>query len=478
MRPRHVIRLVGLFLFLFSLTMLPPAVISIQTADGQLGTFLESFLLLAVSGALLWYPTRHCRGNLHNRETFLVVALFWVLLGILGSLPLLLGAHLDLTDAVFEAVSGFTATGATTITDIDALPASLLIYRQQLQWYGGLGIVVLAVAILPMLGVGGMQLYRAETAGPMKDEKITPRVIHTARFMLLIYIGLTIACASAYWLAGMSAFDALAHSFSTVSTGGFSTHDASLGWFDDPAIEMIAVIFMLIGAISFNTHFLAAYRFGPAAYWRDTQTRVFLTFTAVLIVATLVLLMVGGRDAGAARTAVFHVVSVVTTTGFVTEDFTAWPLGLPLILIFASFIGGCAGSTSGGIKVIRIMVLFKVGIREMRRLVHPQLVQPIRLGGRALGPGVPDAVWGFFSVYVLTFALFMIAVMATGVDHVTAFGTVATSINNFGPGLGETSHSFRELNDAAKWLCAFAMLLGRLEILTLLVLLTPGFWRK
>lgn len=478
MRPRHVIRLIGLFLFLFSLTMLPPAVISIQTVDGQLGTFLESFLLLAASGALLWYPTRRCRGNLHNRETFLVVALFWVLLGILGSLPLILGAHLDPTDAVFEAVSGFTATGATTIAGIDALPSSILIYRQQLQWYGGLGIVVLAVAILPMLGVGGMQLYRAETAGPMKDERITPRVIHTARFMLLIYIGLTIACASAYWLAGMSAFDALAHSFSTVSTGGFSTHDASLGWFDDPAIEMIAVVFMLIGAISFNTHFLAAYRFGPSAYWRDTQTRVFLILTAALIAATLVLLMLDGRDTGAARTAVFQVVSVITTTGFVTEDFTTWPLGLPLILIFASFIGGCAGSTSGGLKVVRIIVLFKVGIREMRRLVHPQLVQPIRLGGRAVGVGVPDAVWGFFSVYVLTFAVFMIAVMATGIDHVTAFGAVATSINNFGPGLGQASHSFRELNDAAKWLCAFAMLLGRLEILTVLVLLTPGFWRK
>jgi trk system potassium uptake protein TrkH len=478
MRPRHVIRLVGLFLILFSLTMLPPGVIAMHMADGQFDTFLNSFLLLAVSGALLWYPCRTCRGNLHNRETFLVVALFWMMLGTLGSLPLLLGTEMSVTDAVFEAVSGFTATGATTLTGIDALPSSILIYRQQLQWYGGLGIVVLAVAILPMLGVGGMQLYRAETAGPLKDERITPRVIQTARFMLMIYIGLTIACASAYWLAGMSAFDALAHSFSTVSTGGFSTHDASLGWFDNPTIEMIAIVFMLIGAISFNTHFLAAYRFGPAAYWRDTQTRVFLTIIAVLITVTLILLMIDGRDAGAARTAAFQVVSVITTTGFVTEDFTGWPFGLPLILIFASFIGGCAGSTSGGLKVIRIVVLFKVGLREMRRLVHPQLVQPIRLGNRAVDPGVPDAIWGFFSVYVLTFAVFIIAVMATGVDHVTAFGAVATSINNFGPGLGEAGQTFRDINDTAKWLCAFAMLLGRLEIFTLLVLLTPGFWRR
>jgi trk system potassium uptake protein TrkH len=478
MRPRHVIRLVGLFLILFSLTMLPPAAIAMHMADGQISTFLESFALLAVSGALLWYPYRTCRGNLHTRETFLVVALFWLLLGTLGSLPLLLGTNLGVTDAVFEAISGFTATGATVITGLQDLPPSILIYRQQLQWYGGLGIVVLAVAILPMLGVGGMQLYRAETAGPLKDEKITPRVIQTARFMLLIYIGLTIACASAYWLAGMEAFDALAHSFSTVSTGGFSTHDESLGWFDNSTVEMIAIVFMLIGAISFNTHFLAAYRLGPAAYWRDTQTRAFLGIIAVLIMLTMILLMMDGRDSDAARTAAFQVVSVVTTTGFVTEDFTGWPFGLPLILIFASFIGGCAGSTSGGLKVIRIVVLFKVGLREMRRLVHPQLVQPIRLGSRAVGPEVPDAIWGFFSVYVLTFAVFMIAVMATGIDHITAFGAVATSINNFGPGLGEAASTFQPLNDTAKWLCAFAMLLGRLEIFTLLVLLTPGFWRR
>lgn len=480
MRPRFVIRLVGLFLLLFSLTLFPPALVAAYTADGEFLVFIESILILAGSGVLLWYPTRSCRGNLYTRETFLVVALFWTLLGTLGSLPFYLGTHLDLTAAVFEAVSGFTSTGATAIIGIDQLPPSILLYRQQLQWYGGLGVVVLAVAILPMLGIGGMQLYRAETAGPMKDEKITPRIVHTARFMLIIYISLTVACASAYWLAGMTLFDAVGHSFSTVSTGGFSTHDASIAWFDSAPVEIIAIVFMIIGALSFNIHFLVLYRLGPRAYWRDTQTRVFLIIAALLVLATAAVLHLGGGYGAvdALREAAFEAVSVITTTGFSTDTFALWPLGLPLLLIFASFIGGCAGSTSGGIKVIRIIILGKVGLREMLRLVHPQMVRPIKVGGRALPASVLDAVWSFFSVYVLTFAVLMLAVMATGLDHVTAFGAVATCLNNLGPGLGDVAATFNGVNDTAKWLCALAMLLGRLEIFTLLVLFAPVFWRK
>lgn len=480
MRPRHVIRLVGLFLLLFSLTLIPPALVSANVHDGQIPTFVESMLLLVTLGLLLWYPTRDCRGNLLNRETFLVVALFWILLSTLSALPLYLGAHLNLTDAVFEAVSGFTSTGATAIIGIDELPKSILLYRQQLQWYGGLGVIVLAVAILPMLGVGGMQLYRAETAGPLKDEKITPRIIHTARFMLVIYVFLTIACTSAYWLAGMTLFDAVGHSFATVSTGGFSTHDDSIAWFDSATIEAIAIFFMIVGALSFNLHFLALYRLGPIAYWRDTQSRIFLIIVVLLVGVAAMLLWLGGdHGAGEAiRLAAFHVVSVITTTGFSTDVFALWPLGLPLLLIFTSFIGGCAGSTSGGLKVIRLVVLGKVGIREMQRLIHPHMVRPIRLGERPLPGGVLDAIWSFFSIYVLTFALLILAVMATGVDHVTAFGAVAATLNNVGPGLGGVASTFHDINDGAKWLCSLAMLLGRLEIFTLLVLLAPEFWKK
>ncbi len=481
MRPAFVIRLVGLFLLLFSLTMIPPALLAAWDDDGQLINFARSLLILALPGLLLWLPTRRHRGNLYNREVFLVVALFWVLLGTLGSVPLLLGTELSLTDAVFEAVSGFTTTGATTIIGLDDLPRSILFYRQQLQWFGGLGVIVLAVAILPMLGVGGMQLYRAETPGPMKSEKLTPRIAQTARFMLIIYFALTVACASAYWLAGMTLFDAVAHSLSTVATGGFSTHDASIGHFDSVAVEIIAIVFMLIGALSFSVHFVALRGPSPSVYWHDTQSRVFLLTVLGLALAAGLLLWFGDRHDSlfhALRHGTFTVVSVITTTGFSTDTFALWPLGLPLLLIFVSFFGGCAGSTSGGIKAIRIIVLAKVGIREMQRLIHPQLVRPIKIGERAVPKLVLDAIWSFFSVYVLIFAALVLALMATGLDQVTAFGAVATSLNNLGPGLGAVASTFHDINPVAKWLCTLAMLLGRLEIFTLLVLLTPEFWRK
>lgn len=481
MRPRFVIRLVGLFLLLFSVTLIPPAVIASYTGDGQFNHFIESMLILGVPGLILWYLTRTSRGNLRTREAFLVVALFWTLLGILGGLPFIMGAHLNLTDAVFEAVSGFTTTGSTVIIGIDKLPPSILMYRQQLQWIGGLGVIVLAVAILPMLGVGGMQLMKAEVAGPMKDERLTPRIVNTARYTLIIYVMLTLACTIAYWIAGMTLFDAVGHSFAALATGGYSTHDDSIAYFHSLNIEMISIVFMLLGALSFNIHYMALFRQGPSAYWNDPQSRTFLVIVAILAVIVSVLLYAGGKYETipeALRYGTFQIVSVITTTGFATDNFSVWPMGLPLIIMLSSFVAGCAGSTSGGIKIIRFMVLGKVGLREMTRLVHPQCAQPIKLGDRALPKDVIDAIWSFFSVYVVVFVVLMLLVMATGVDHVTAFGAVATSINNTGPGLGAAAANFQEINPTAKWLCALAMLLGRLEIFTVLVLLTPEFWRK
>jgi trk system potassium uptake protein TrkH len=481
MRFPIVTRIVGIFLLLFSLTLLPPLAVALYTGDGEALHFVESSLLLAVPGFLLWYPTRRHKDELHNREAFLVVALFWILLGMLGSLPLLLGAHLSVTDAVFEAVSGFTTTGATVIIGIDDLPPSILIYRQQLCWLGGIGVVVLAVAILPILGVGGMQLYRLETAGPMKEEKLTPRIAQTARAVWVIYLTLTVVCAVAYWLAGMSAFDAIGHSFSTQATAGFSTHDASFGFFNNPAVESVAIVFMLLGGISFNVHFLFFHGRGIASYWRDPQVRMFLIIVAVLIATAALLLYLGGIYGSlleALRYGAFHVVSVITTTGYTTTDFTLWPLALPLLLMFAAHIGGCAGSTSGGIKVIRIMVLGRVGLREMRRLIHPSMVRPVKISGRALPKPVLDAVWSFFSVYVAIFIGLVILVMATGVDQVTAFGAVTATLTNTGPGLGGVAVTFHDVNPVAKWLCTLAMLLGRLEIFTLLVLFAPVYWRK
>lgn len=481
MRPHFVIRLVGLFLFLFSLTLIPPALIAAFTHDGELWHFIESILLIGIPGLLLWLPTRRFHGDLRTREAFLVVALFWSLLGALGSLPFIIGAHLNVTDAVFEAVSGFTTTGATVITGIDHLPPSILMYRQQLAWLGGLGVIVLAVAILPMLGVGGMQLLKAEIPGPMKDERLTPRIANTARYMLVIYFLLTLACTIAYWLAGMTLFDAVGHSLAVLATAGFSTHDDSIAYFHSPAIELVSIVFMLLGGLSFNIHFLALFRQQPGIYWKDEEARTFLIIVALLVLTATVLLYVGGRYDNvpdALRYGAFQVVSVITTTGFTTDNFSVWPLGLPIILMLSCFFAGCAGSTAGGMKVVRGIVLAKVGLRELERLVHPQMVKPIKVGGRALPKNVIDSIWSFFSVYVVVFILLMLLVMATGVDQITAFGSVATCMNNTGPGLGTTAVTFHDLNPTAKWLCSFAMLLGRLEIFTVLVLLTPDFWRK
>lgn len=480
MRPLLISRLIGVFLAIFAVTLLPPAAIAWYTDDGQLNNFLISQGLLLSLGLLFWLPGRRHGGNLRPREAFVVVALFWSVLGLTASLPLILGVHASITDAAFEAVSAFTTTGATVLSGLDDMPPSILMYRSQLQWLGGAGVVVLAIAILPMLGVGGMQLFRAETAGPMKDEKITPRIAHTARALWVIYVGLTAACALAYWLAGMPAFDAVAHSFTTVATGGFSTHDASLGYYDSVAIELVAIVFMLLGGISFNVHFLVLRFRSASPYWRDTQTAVFLGIVALLTVLITVTLYVTDEHdslAYALRHGAFQMVSVITSTGYGTDDFSTWPLFLPVLLIFASFLGGCAGSTAGGIKIIRIIILAKEGSRELWRLIHPNVIRPIKLGGRALPERVIDAVWGFFALYVAVFALLMLLVMATGVDQVTAFGAVASSLNNLGPGLGEVGASFAPLNDAATWICTFAMLLGRLEIFTLLVLLSPVFWR-
>jgi len=332
-----------------------------------------------------------------------------------------------------------------------------------------------------MLGVGGMQLYRAETPGPMKDEKLTPRLMHTARTLWLIYLALTVACATAYGLAGMSLFDAVAHSFSTVSTGGFSPHDASLAYFNSPTIEVIAEVFMVLGGINFGVHFMAWRARSPRQYLRSPEVRTYLTLLAVATGVVSLLLTIGDENLDfidALRDAAFQVVSIMTSTGFTTADYPAWPLSLPVLLIFISFIGGCAGSTAGGMKVIRIMLLGKQALRELRRLIHPRAVLLIKIGGRTLPERLTAAVWGYFSVYVATFVVLMLLMMFTGADQVTAFSAVATSMNNLGPGLGEVSYNFHDMSQSAKLISAIAMLLGRLEIFTLLVLLNPEFWRN
>ncbi len=477
-------RILGLLLMLFSTTMLPPVAVSLISGDGIQAPFLLAFGLTIATGLLFWFPVRRVRKELRLRDGFVVVVMFWTVLGLFGALPFLLteGMEMSIADAVFESISGLTTTGATVIVGLDHLPPSILYYRQQLQWLGGMGIIVLAVAILPMLGIGGMQLYRAETPGPMKDNKLTPRITETAKALWYIYLWLTLACALAYWLAGMSLFDAIGHSFSTVAIGGFSTHDASMGHFNDkPVIEVIAIVFMLLSGINFALHFLAWRSRNVKTYFLDEEFRTYLKLIAVIGVITSAYLYFSGFFADpsrAALTGIFQVVSIGTTTGFTTSDYSLWPSFLPVMLLFTSFVGGCAGSTGGGIKVIRFLLLLKQGMREISRLIHPNAMIPIKIGHKPMPDRVIDSVWGFFATYVAVFSILLLLLMQSGLDQVTAFSAVAACMNNLGPGLGDVGLNYSAITDIDKWLLCFAMLMGRLEIFTLLVLLTPAFWRK
>jgi trk system potassium uptake protein TrkH len=476
-------RILGLLLMLFSITMLPPIGVSLYFQDRNWQPFLDAFLALLVLGALIWWPVRKRVRELRLRDGFLVVALFWVVLGLAGAAPLMLSARIEMsiTDAVFEAVSGFTTTGATVLVGLDALPQSLLYYRVQIEWLGGIGIVVLAVALLPMLGVGGMQLLRAETPGPVKDSKLTPRITETAKVLWMIYVAITVLCALAYWAAGMTPFDAIAHSFSTVSTGGHSTHDKNIAYFDSAVIEAIAIVFMFLGGVNFSLHFLAWRHKRVASYVRDPEFRAYVLILAASIVLYTVALWIARSpdDIGhALRISLFHAVSMQTSSGFFTENFSLWPGALPVILMLSTFIGGCAGSTSGGMKVVRWLLMWKQGQREVVQLVHPSAELPVKLGEKPINPRVVDAVWGFFAVYVVSFGVLMILLMATGEDQVTAFSAIAACINATGTGLGEVASNFTTLNAAGKWICIVAMLLGRLEVFPLLVLISPTFWRR
>lgn len=483
MQYRNIIRILGLLVTLLSVTMLPPAIVSLIYRDGGGVPFLMAFLWCLLIGLFSWYPNRFKKDDLRAREGFLIVVLFWVVLASFSAIPLMLleTPNLSTTDAFFEAFSGLTTTGATILTQIDGLPHAVLFYRQQLQWLGGMGIIVLAVAVLPMLGIGGMQLYRAETPGPVKDSKMTPRIADTAKHLWYIYLALTVACATAYWLAGMSVFDAICHSFSTIAIGGFSTHDASIGYFNSPVINLVCVFFLIIAGVNFALHYAAVQNKSLRNYFSDPEFKVFIAIQLVLTLSCFAVLMSTGyyQDADVALDqALFQSVSISTTAGFATTSFADWPTLLPLLLIFASFIGGCAGSTGGGMKVVRVVLLYLQGLRELNKLVHPKAIFTIKLGTKALPNRVIEAVWGFFSAYAAVFVICMLLLLASGMDGITAFTAVAACMNNLGPGLGDVAANFAGINDFSKWVLIIAMLFGRLEIFTLLVLFTPAFWRN
>ena len=482
-----IIRIIGILVMCFSGTMLIPAFVALIYGDGGGKAFMQAFMLSLTAGTLLWWPCHHHKQELRSRDGFLIVVAFWFVLGGLATLPLLLfdAPHLTVASAVFEAFSGLTTTGATVMTGLDNLPKAILFYRQFLQWLGGMGIIVLAIAIIPLLGIGGMQLYRAEMSGPMKEQKIRPRITETAKALWMIYLSLTLSCALAYWLAGMSVFDAITHSFSTVSIGGFSTHDASIGYFNSPLINGITVLFLLVSACNFGLHFRAFSTIGREnffkIYLRDPEFRFFISIQLILVVVCTSVMWghsyfkTSWQDF---EQVLFQAVSISTTTGYTTSDFAAWPSFVPVLLISASFMGGCAGSVGGGLRVTRVLVLYLQGKRELKRVVHPNLVYPIKWGKNVLDERVIGSIWAFFSAYILVFLICLLGVIACGVEPFNAFNAVLASINNLGPGLGAVSSNMIAIPDSAKWILTIAMVCGRLEIFTLLALFTPAFWRS
>ncbi|HKY02450.1 MAG TPA: potassium transporter TrkG [Burkholderiales bacterium] len=474
----------GLITLLFGLSLLGPFALSHFLIDGAQKAYDEALIIIVGLGIALWLSTYKHKGELAVRDGFLLVAMTWTLLPALATIPLLLYfPELSFIDAYFETASGLTASGATVLDGLDNLPPSINLWRTQLCWLGGMGIVVLAVAILPLLGVGGAQLFKAETPTPMKDNRLTPRINETAKGLWMVYFAATLACILAYKVAGMSWLDALMHGFSTVSLGGFSSHDASFGYFDSVTIEMICVVFTLFSALNFATHFMAWHRRSMRAYWRDPEAAwvIGVILGSALLIAIFLYAHRYYEGFGESlRYAVFNVVSVATTGGFSNTDYNQWPIFAPLWMLFLSAFVSSSGSTGGGIKMIRALVLQKQALREFTRILHPRAEVPLKLGGSKVENKLIFAVLAFMLIYGSSMIVMTLLLTATGLDLTSAFSAVVACLNNMGPGLHQVgpSTTFAVLNDFQTAVCSAAMLLGRLELFSLLVIFTPGFWRK
>lgn len=474
----------GIIAMAMSAVHLLPLGVSLAYDDGAASAFLVSMAVNVAAGLLLWLTTRRYRGALGPRDGILMVVLAWSGGALFATLPLLLRIPgLSFTDAYFEAVSGLTTTGASVLSGLDRLEPSLNMWRALLVWLGGMGLIVLAVAVLPLLGVGGRQIMRAETPGPMKDTKLTPRITETAKALWGVYALLSLACLLAYAAAGMSWFDAAMHTFTTMGLGGFSSHDASFGYWNSPAIEAVSIVFMMIAGLNFGTHFLAlrAHSLGP--YRRDPEARLFVLVLVGSSIGIAAFLYAAGTYTEfltALRYASFNVVSIATTTGFANTDYNTWPVFAPMWMLFICSFATCSGSTGGGIKMIRAQLLATQVYREFVRLLHPQAVTPLKIRDQVVENKVVFAVLAFMFVYVSAIVVMTLALLASGLDAVTAFTAVVACINNTGPGLNEIgpATTYAVLSDFQIWVCTFAMLVGRLELFTLLIVFTPAFWRK
>jgi len=472
-------RILGAMLILFSIALIIPIITSLIFNDGNISIFITSFILFFISGSVLYFPNINSHNDIKAKDGFLLVVLFWVVLSAYGSVPFMLDQQLSLSfaDAFFESISGWTTTGATVIKDIDGLSFSILIYRQELQWLGGMGIVILALAVLPMLGVGGMQLYNAETTGPIKDKKISPRIAETAKQLWSVYLGLTVLCALAYFIAGMSAFDAISHSFSTIAIGGFSTHNDSIGYFQSSSIEFICIIFMFLSALNFTLHFIFLKSKNIKSYFMDAEARLYFFIIFIFILIMFFYLITTNNSETEFRHIIFQAVSFITTSGFTSTSYDGWPSFLLITLLTMSFVGACTGSTGGGIKVMRIMLLFKLMKKELIKILHPTAEIPIIVNKNPLSENIAHSVWNFFILYIISYLVISFLLLASGLDMTSAFSAVASCINNLGPALGAVSNNYSVINDFSKYMLSFAMLLGRLEIFTLLIVMTPYFWK-
>ena len=474
----------GLIAMVMSLSHLLPLGVSLAHGDGAASAFGLSMVVNFAAGCTMWMTTRRTRRELTPRDGILLVVLAWCGGAAFATLPLLLAIPgLTFTDAYFETISGLTTTGATVLSNLDTLEPSINFWRCLLVWLGGMGLIVLAVAILPLLGIGGRQIFKAETPGPMKDAKLTPRITETAKGLWVVYALISATCAVAYRLAGMTWFDAVVHMFSTMGLGGFSSHDASFGHWNSPAIEAVAILFMLIASVNFGTHFLALRSRSTAPYRADPELGWCLgVMLASCVVIALYLLLLGTYPDfySALRYASFNVVSIATTTGYASTDFNLWPIFAPMWMLFLSSFASCSGSTGGGIKMIRAQLLYKQVYREFVKLLHPSSATPLKLGGQVIENKIIFSVLAFLFIYIVSIVTMTLLMMASGLDELTSLSAVVASINNTGPGLNKVgpATTFAVLSDFQTWICTFAMLLGRLELFTVLIVFTPVFWRR
>jgi trk system potassium uptake protein TrkH len=479
-----IVNILGAAIAVFAVTMLAPLTVAFVRDEGALIAYDTAFLITFASGATLWLATRRFRRELQPRDGFLLVTLIWTALPAFATLPLLLHLPgLSFTDAYFEAMSGMTTTGATVLSGLDALPVSINFWRCLLQWMGGMGILVLMVAILPMLGVGGTQLFRAETAGPIKDAKLTPRITDTAVGLWTVYGAISLACFLAYWSGGMGALDAAMHMFTTMSLGGLSPYDASFGQFASPLLEWTAVVFMTLASLNFALYFLCLRKRSIGVLLTDTEARgtvIVLAASVLLVAAYLHWQGVYADPLVALRASAFNVVSIASTTGYATVDFNQWPSFAPWFMLMLSGLATSAGSTGAGIKMIRFIVLLKQARREMLRALHPRVINPIRIGEAVVENNVIFAVLAFMLMYGTTILALTFLLVVSGLDVITAFSAVVASVNNMGPGLNQVgpASNYAVLNDFETWVCTVAMLLGRLEMMSVFVLFTAAFWRK